>query len=83
MGIFGKSKNELEIENKILKELLAAQSTKSNAARPKKKVLYQCKYCGLKSIRNADEGTPFVGAHCPKHPSGWCKGNHSFQKTYI
>ena len=78
-----KKEKELEMQNKILKEMLVNQSTKSSAPKPKKKVLYQCKYCVLKSIRNADEGAPFVGANCPKHPKGWCKGVHSFQRTYL
>lgn len=87
MGLFGKSKKDLEKENKLLKEMLISQpkaTTKSSAqAKPPKKVLYQCRYCGLKSIRNASEGAPFVGANCPKHPKGWCKGLHSFQRTYL
>ena len=54
--MFEKSKKELELENKILKELLKKQnsaSKKTNSVPKKKQVLYQCRYCGYKSIRNA------------------------------
>lgn len=87
MGLFGKSKKELENENKLLREMLAKQanSAPKSASKPKppRKVLYQCRYCGVKAIQNANEGAPFVGAKCPRHPKGWCKGLHSFQRTFL
>lgn len=87
----GKSKEELELENKILRELLmkqTKQSQKSTSApkmKPtkKKKVLYQCRYCGQKSIRDATDGAPSNVAKCPNHPKGWCKGVHSWQRTFL
>ena len=48
-----------------------------------KKVMWQCRYCGYKSIRNATDGAPMTNANCPKHPQGWCKGVHSWMKTYL
>lgn len=82
-----KSKEELELENKILKELLKKQAKQSskNTIAPKKmkKVMYQCRYCGYKSIRNATDGAPTITANCPKHPKGWCKGVHSWQRTFL
>lgn len=48
-----------------------------------KKVLYQCRYCGYRSIRNATDGAPMVMANCPKHPRGWCKGVHSWMRTFL
>ena len=47
-----------------------------------KKVMYQCRYCGCKSVRNATDGMPNV-AHCPRHPKGWCKGVHSWMRTFL
>lgn len=84
----GKSKEELELENKILRELLLNQKAgQKNAPRtqPKKakQILYQCKYCGYKSVRSATDGAPLTVAHCTKHPKGWCKGLHSWTKTYL
>ena len=84
MSLFGKSKEELERENKMLRELLAKQTSKNTSSVPKKKqILYQCRYCGYKSIRNATDGAPLSTAHCPKHPRGWCKGPHSWMRTYL
>lgn len=86
MGLFdGKSKRELELEreNKILKEKLARQ-TAARAAQSKKKVLYQCRYCSYKSVRNATDGTPLPGVNnCPRHPKGANKGPHSWMRTYL
>ena len=81
MGLFGKSKKDLERENELLRAMISQKTNSS--PKPPRKVLYQCKYCGLKSIRNATEGAPFVGANCPKHPKGWCKGLHSFVRSYL
>lgn len=78
MGIFGKSKRELEIENQKLKEMLAESSAPKT-----KKVLYQCRYCGYKSVRNITDGAPTTTANCPKHPRGWCKGPHSWMRSYL
>lgn len=85
MGLFGKSKTQLEKENQMLRELLAKQTTtqKKTSAPKKKQVLYQCRYCGLKSIRNATDGAPTTTAPCPRHPRGWCKGQHSYMRTYL
>ena len=86
MGLFGKSKEELERENQMLRELLARQTTqqKKVAAPKKKQVLYQCRYCGYKSIRNATEGAPLPGVNnCPRHPRGTHKGPHSWMRTYL
>lgn len=77
--LFGKSKSELERENEMLRRKLAERNTPKKA----KKVLYQCRYCGMKSIRNASDGAPVVAANCPKHPRGWCKGLHSWQRTFL
>lgn len=87
MGLFGKSKSQLERENRMLKEMLAnqaSQSSKKTAIKPPKKVLYQCRYCGYKSIRNATEGAPLPGVNnCPRHPKGVHKGPHSWMRTYM
>ncbi len=48
-----------------------------------RKVLYQCRYCGYKSIRNATDGAPLSISNCPKHPRGWCKGLHSWMRTFL
>ena len=81
-----KSREELELENKILREMLLKQtksSSKTTAKPKKKKVLYQCRYCGQKSIRDATDGAPSMVARCPNHPKGWCKGVHSWQRTFL
>ena len=83
MSLFDKSKKELEIENKILRELLSKQSREKTSVTKVKKVMYQCRYCGYKSVRNATDGAPLTTANCPKHPRGWCKGVHSWMRTYL
>ena len=87
MGLFGKTKEELELENKILREMLLKQSKSSakTASVPKqKKVLYQCRYCSYKSVRNATDGAPLPGTNnCPRHPKGVHKGPHSWMRTYL
>lgn len=85
MGLFGKSKREKELEkqNQMLKEKLAESKTQSKTSAPKK-VLYQCRYCGYKSVRNATEGAPLPGVNnCPRHPKGVHKGPHSWMRTYL
>lgn len=89
MGLFGKSKKDLERENQMLKQMLLSQSSspkapKSTSAPKVKKVLYQCRYCSYKSIRNATEGAPLPGTNnCPRHPKGVHKGPHSWMRTYL
>ena len=69
MGLFGKSKSQLERENQLLREMLAKQSTQKTTvpkSAPKvKKIMYQCRYCSYKSIRNATEGVPLPGTTFP------------------
>ena len=49
-----------------------------------KKVLYQCRYCGYKSVRNATDGAPLPGTNnCPRHPRGVHKGPHSWMRTFL
>ena len=77
--------------NNMLEELFrgfsskqAKTSTDSSAQPKKKQILYQCKYCGYKSIRNATEGVPLPGVNnCPQHPRGVHKGPHSWMRTYL
>ena len=85
MGLFGKSKKQLEKENQALRQMVMSQSSapKTTSAPKVKKVMYQCRYCGYKSIRNASDGAPLPGAHCNKHPKGWCKGPHSWMRTTL
>lgn len=87
MGLFGKSKSELERENRMLKEMLlknSGSSTKIVSAPKVKKIMYQCRYCSYKSIRNATEGVPLPGVNnCPRHPKGVHKGPHSWMRTYL
>lgn len=85
MSPFGKTEREkeLERENQLLREMLAKQMAKKPSAPKVKKVTYQCRYCGYKSVRNATDGAPMTTAHCPKHPRGWCKGVHSWMRTYL
>lgn len=88
MGLFGKSKKDLEKENQMLREMLLNQSKSSSTSTAKKKepkkVLYQCRYCSYKSIRNATEGAPLPGVNnCPRHPKGVHKGPHSWMRTYL
>lgn len=80
MGLFSRSREELERENRLLRERLSrVQETPKT-----KKVLYQCRYCSYKSIRNATEGAPLPGVNnCPKHPRGTNKGPHSWMRTYL
>lgn len=81
MGLFDKSREELERENKMLRERLARQSAGRSQ---QKKVLYQCRYCSYKSVRNAAEGAPLPGVNnCPRHPRGTNKGPHSWMRTYL
>ena len=81
MGLFDKSKEDLERENRQLREQLRQARS---APRQQKKVLYQCRYCGYKSIRNASEGAPLPGVNnCPFHPRGTHKGPHSWMRTYL
>lgn len=80
MALFGKTKEELELENQQLRQLLR----QSQAAPKQKKVLYQCRYCSYKSVRNAIEGAPLPGVNnCPRHPRGTHKGPHSWMRTYL
>lgn len=79
--LFGKSESELERENRMLKKKLAERT--SSKPKPQRKVLYQCRYCGLKFIRNISDGAPIVSANCPRHPKGWCKGLHSWQRSFL
>ena len=81
--LFGDSKSDLKKENEILKKMLAEKNSGRSSAKKPKKVLYQCRYCGTKFIRNASEGAPLTGANCPKHPRGWCKGLHSWQRNFL
>lgn len=84
MGLFDKSKSELERENQMLREMLSKQSSQRRSAPKTKKVLYQCRHCGYKSIRNATEGAPLPGVNnCPRHPRGVHKGPHSWMRTYL
>lgn len=79
MPFFDKSREELERENRQLREQL-----RQARSRPQKRVLYQCRYCSYKSIRNATEGAPLPGVNnCPRHPRGTHKGPHSWMRTYL
>ena len=80
MDFFGKSKEELEQENRQLRE----QLRQSRSVPGQRKVLYQCRYCSYKSVRNATEGAPLPGVNnCPRHPRGTNKGPHSWMRTYL
>ena len=75
-----KHKEKLERENRQLRERLQ----QVNSVRKQKKVLYQCRYCGYKSIRNVTDGAPLPGFNnCPRHPRGVNKGSHSWMRTYL
>ena len=77
-----RSREELELENKLLREMLL-KKTKPSVPKSKK-VMYQCRYCGYKSIRNATEGVPLPGVNnCPRHPRGVHKGPHSWMRTFL
>lgn len=84
MGLFGKSKKELERENMLLREMIQKQSKPASTPKEKKKILYQCRYCSYKSVRNATDGVPLPGTNnCPRHPKGVHKGPHSWMRTYL
>lgn len=73
-----------ETAQSVTQNALSKQTAQKPSSAPKKKqVMYQCRYCGYKSIRNATDGAPSTVAHCPKHPKGWCKGVHSWMRTYL
>lgn len=80
MGLFDKSKEELADENRQLRDMLR----QVKPIPKQKKVLYQCRYCSYKSIRNAAEGAPLPGTNnCSRHPRGTNKGPHSWMRTYL
>lgn len=83
MGLFGKSKKEkmLEKQNRFLRDLAAASA--NIPASQKRKVMYQCRYCGYKSVRYVTEGIPMTGINCPRHPRGSLKGPHSWMRTFL
>lgn len=87
MGLFGKSKKDAERESRLVEKMFQAQFLDSLAATTNKqeprKIVYQCKYCGYKSVRYATEGVPFPGVNCPRHPRGPQKGPHSWMRTYL
>lgn len=75
MGLFGKSKRELELErqNAMLRSMLADSANKSSSKKPAapKKTKYvtrQCKYCGYRVTHLAAGIVP--GTTCPKRKSG-------------
>ena len=78
---------ELLEENRRLREQLQKQTktpAKTSATKSNKKVLYQCRYCSYKSVRNATDGAPLPGVNnCPRHPKGVHKGPHSWMRTYL
>ena len=82
-----KSNEELELENRLLREMLLKQSkasSRSTGVSNVKKILYQCRYCSYKSVRKATEGVPLPGTNnCPRHPKGVHKGPHSWMRTYL
>ncbi len=81
-----RSKQELELENRLLREMLSGKirRTETQAAPKKKQIMYQCRYCGYQSVRNATEGVPLPGVNnCPRHPRGVHKGPHSWMRTYL
>ena len=84
MGLFGKSKKEkeLEMQNKILKEMLAQQSApKAKAPAKEKQVMWQCRYCGLKNTRWQSNGMTDPG-FCNKNGKiGGPKGPHRWVKV--
>ena len=80
MSFFEKSREELERENRQLREKLRQAKAEPRT----RKVLYQCRYCSYKSTRNATEGAPLPGVNnCPRHPRGTNKGPHSWMRTYL
>ena len=75
MGLFGKSKREIELEkqNALLKSMLANSSSTTSSKKPTqpKKTKYvtrQCKYCGYRVTHLAAGIVP--GTTCPKRKSG-------------
>ncbi|MBB5217960.1 Zn finger protein HypA/HybF involved in hydrogenase expression [Treponema rectale] len=46
----------------------SSSSTRSSSS----SISYYCKYCGSK----ASSISSLTSGSCPKHPNGWCKGNH-------
>ncbi len=80
MGFFDKSREELERENRQLRE----QLRQSRTAQRERMVQYQCRYCSYRSTRRATEGVPLPGTNnCPRHPRGVHKGPHSWMRTYL
>ena len=76
--------------NKLLEALFSAatsstsRTSSSSSAQKKKRVMYQCRHCGYKSVRSATEGAPLPGTNnCSMHPRGMCKGPHSWMRTYL
>ena len=84
MGLFDELfESALEKENRLLREKLAKMEAKQQT-KPQKKILYQCRYCSYKSVRNATDGAPLPGTNnCPRHPRGVHKGPHSWMRTYL
>ncbi len=85
MGLFGKSKAQLERENRELREKLNKQSSSSSARTSKKNTLYQCRYCGQRRTHYANslyvDAYPSPGV-CPRNPR--VKGGpHSWTRTKI
>jgi hypothetical protein len=70
MGLFGKSKEELERENRRLREQLNKKSSSSSGT-AKKNTLYQCRYCGQRITHYANsmcvDAYPSPGV-CPRAP---------------
>lgn len=50
----------------------SSSSTSSSSYRNIRTMSYYCKYCGSK----ASSISSLTSGSCPKHPNGWCKGNH-------
>lgn len=50
----------------------SSSSTTSSSYRNTRTISYYCKYCGSK----ASSISSLTSGSCPKHPNGWCKGNH-------
>ena len=79
MGLFGKSKKELEMQNKILRDMLAQQSAPKAPAN-EKQVIWQCRYCGLKNTRWQSNGMPDPGFCNKNGKMGGPKGPHRWVK---
>ena len=81
MGLFGKSRKEkeLEMQNKILKEMLAQQSApKAKAPAKEKQVMWQCKLCGCKETHWQSYGMPNPGFCIKNGKMGGPKGPHKW-----